>query len=113
MKNTYLMGGIIVVVVLLVGAWYVTSTHMQKQAAQTSAALANPASTYCVNGLGGQVSLAEEGGGQVGYCHLPDGRVCEEWALFNNKTCSAPGPTASVSASSTLPLPSMANIHPR
>lgn len=110
MNKTYLTGGIIVVIVLFAGAWYFTSTHTQKKAAETNAALANPATTYCVN-LGGQVSLVEENGGQVGYCHLSDGRVCEEWALFNSKTCSAPG--AAVSASSTIPLPSMENIRPR
>ncbi len=109
MNKTYLIGGI-VVVVLLAGAWYFTATHTQKKAVETSATLANPASTYCVN-LGGQVSLTEEPGGQVGYCHLPDGRVCEEWALFNNKTCSAPGATAT--ASTTIPLPSMEGIYPR
>lgn len=112
MNKTYLIGGMVIVIVLLAGGWYYVSTHTQKKAAETSATLANPASTYCVN-LGGQVSLAEEGGTQVGYCHLSDGRVCEEWALFNNKTCSPPGASTSVSASTTIPLPSMENIKPR
>jgi putative hemolysin len=35
------------------------------------AAIANPAS-----------ELRSEPNGTVGYCHLPDGRVVEEWALF-------------------------------
>jgi putative hemolysin len=28
------------------------------------------------------VELRSEPNGTVGYCHLPDGRVVEEWALF-------------------------------
>jgi putative hemolysin len=45
------------------------------------AAIANPASENCVR-LGGRVELRSEPNGTVGYCHLPDGRVVEEWALF-------------------------------
>lgn len=43
--------------------------------------MANPASVYCAN-QGGRVELRDEAAGQAGYCHLPDGRVVEEWALF-------------------------------
>jgi putative hemolysin len=43
--------------------------------------MANPASVYCAN-QGGRVEVRDEKDGQVGYCHLPDGRVVEEWALF-------------------------------
>ena len=45
--------------------------------------LANPASENCVK-LGGRVELRDEANGAVGYCHLPDGRVVEEWSLFRN-----------------------------
>lgn len=41
----------------------------------------NPASQYCVDS-GGRLEIREGPGGQSGYCHLPDGRVVEEWALF-------------------------------
>ena len=46
--------------------------------------LANPASVYCVeqNGL---IEIVDTELGQVGYCEIPDGRVCEEWAYFNSK----------------------------
>ncbi|WP_163311789.1 DUF333 domain-containing protein, partial [Enterobacter cloacae] len=27
----------------------------------------------------------------VGMCHLPDGRICEEWALFRDNRCVPPG----------------------
>ncbi|MDT1063660.1 DUF333 domain-containing protein [Paracoccus sp. CPCC 101403] len=45
----------------------------------------NPASAHCVT-LGGKVEIRKEAGGEVGYCHLPDGRVVEEWALFRAQT---------------------------
>lgn len=41
----------------------------------------NPASEHCVK-LGGKLEIRSEAGGQTGYCHLPDGRVVEEWTLF-------------------------------
>lgn len=47
--------------------------------------LANPASQYCVS-LGGRLEIRSEQNGEVGYCHLPDGRVVEEWELFRAKT---------------------------
>jgi putative hemolysin len=51
--------------------------------------IANPASTNCIT-LGGTLEIVEAAGGQAGYCHLEDGRVCEEWALFRDGTCSIP-----------------------
>ncbi|MBN8944073.1 MAG: DUF333 domain-containing protein [Rhizobiales bacterium] len=53
--------------------------------------LANPASVHCGQ-LGGRLEIVTAaGGGQVGMCHLPDGRICEEWALFRDKRCVPPG----------------------
>jgi putative hemolysin len=43
--------------------------------------LANPASVYCTQ-QGGKLEIRNEAAGQVGYCHLPDGRIVEEWALY-------------------------------
>lgn len=48
---------------------------------QVPAQLANPASVYCGK-VGGRLEMRNEVNGQVGYCHLPDGRVVEEWTLF-------------------------------
>ena len=45
--------------------------------------MANPASQYCEK-MGGELEIRDEQGGQVGYCHLPDGRVVEEWALYRS-----------------------------
>lgn len=48
----------------------------------------NPASKHCVD-LGGKLSIKNETNGQVGYCHLPNGQVIEEWELFrkDNAEC--------------------------
>lgn len=55
-----------------------------KPAAQTEPVqIANPASEHCVK-AGGEVELRQEAAGTTGYCHLPDGRVVEEWALFRS-----------------------------
>ncbi len=43
--------------------------------------MANPASVYCEQ-QGGRVEIRDGSEGQLGYCHLPDGRVVEEWELF-------------------------------
>ncbi|OZI51457.1 putative hemolysin [Bordetella genomosp. 4] len=41
----------------------------------------NPASAYCVQ-LGGQLTIKDRQGGQVGICTLPDGTAIEEWELY-------------------------------
>ncbi|MBB3882504.1 putative hemolysin [Acetobacter oeni] len=44
----------------------------------------NPASVYCQK-VGGTLEIRKEAGGSVGYCHLPNGRVVEEWSLFRSE----------------------------
>ncbi|HEY5663423.1 MAG TPA: DUF333 domain-containing protein [Ilumatobacter sp.] len=51
----------------------------------TTTAIANPASQYCVE-QGGTVEIVDEAGGQVGYCDLPDGTRVEEWEYFRAQT---------------------------
>jgi putative hemolysin len=51
--------------------------------------LANPASVNCIQ-QGGQLEIRHDAKGDVGVCHFTDGRQCEEWALFRDKTCVAP-----------------------
>ncbi|MFT8471030.1 DUF333 domain-containing protein [Acetobacter persici] len=42
----------------------------------------NPAALYCTK-KGGTLSMQHDAAkGQVGYCHLPDGTVMDEWDLF-------------------------------
>lgn len=54
------------------------------------AGLANPASVNCIDTLGGTLQIVDNAKGQAGYCHLKDGRACEEWALFRDGSCVAP-----------------------
>ena len=77
--------------ILIVGG-YVVRTGFRSttpEAGGQGAGIANPASTNCVS-LGGRLEIIDSASGAVGYCHLKDGRVCEEWALFRDGTCSAP-----------------------
>jgi uncharacterized protein len=46
--------------------------------------LPNPASEFCVE-QGGRLEIRQEAEGDVGYCHLPDGRVIEEWSFFRSE----------------------------
>lgn len=77
---------LIVVFILGVGGiyWYQNQTPAKQQ----PTGIANPASVNCVN-LGGTLEIVDENNGAVGYCHLKDGRVCEEWSLMRG-SCMAP-----------------------
>ncbi|MBI5305912.1 MAG: DUF333 domain-containing protein [Chloroflexi bacterium] len=44
------------------------------------AAMANPASVYCVQ-QGGKSEIRKDAKGEVGYCVFPDQSECEEWAF--------------------------------
>lgn len=55
-------------------------TNAQEPQKPDQAKMANPASENCVK-LGGRLEMRQEANGTVGYCHLPDGRVVEEWEL--------------------------------
>lgn len=46
--------------------------------------IANPASEYCVK-KGGTLEIVQGADGETGMCHLPDGTVVEEWALFRRE----------------------------
>ncbi|WP_064503834.1 putative hemolysin [Methylobacterium platani] len=52
-------------------------------------AMGNPASAYCTS-VGGRLEMRQGPGGQAGFCHLPDGRVVEEWQLFRGANRAAP-----------------------
>ena len=46
-----------------------------------SIGMANPAAVYCVQ-QGGKSEPVTTEAGQSSNCHLPDGRVVEEWTLY-------------------------------
>lgn len=50
--------------------------------------MANPASVACGDLFGGELSIVDTPEGQIGMCTLPDGRVCEEWVLFQDHRCA-------------------------
>lgn len=56
-------------------------------AAQPVVAKPNPAAVNCRK-LGGTSEITVNKRGQEwGWCKLPDGKVCEEWALLQDKIC--------------------------
>lgn len=44
--------------------------------------MANPASVYCVEQGGQSVTKSDAQGNEYAECHLPDGRVIEEWGFY-------------------------------
>ena len=59
-------------------------------AAQKPVGIANPASVRCGE-LGGRFAVRKDKvGNEYGFCRLPDGRLCEEWALFRDNKCIGP-----------------------
>ncbi|WP_293764618.1 DUF333 domain-containing protein [uncultured Aquitalea sp.] len=53
------------------------------EAVQPMVGMANPASVFCIQ-QGGKLEIRKESNGEAGYCHLPDGKVVEEWAYFRS-----------------------------
>lgn len=94
-SNASLITAAILLVVLLAAYGYTTVSRFEtpkttQAAPEQQMGIANPASTHCVN-VGGSLEIREDAtGAQAGYCILEDGRVCEEWALFRDNTCTAP-----------------------
>ena len=97
MNKRWALIGIGLIVLLFTVYWYEDEirgypapwAEQQTSSGQQSTGIANPASTNCVT-LNGTLEIVDEVNGQVGYCHLKDGRVCEEWALFRDGSCTTP-----------------------
>jgi putative hemolysin len=86
--KTWLWIVLIALVVVGGGYWY----YAQREA--PSGMLANPASVNCEKTLDGALEIVDTPAGQVGYCHLPDNRVCEEWDLYRTGACTPPPATS-------------------
>ena len=69
--------------------WYQWMLHGSRPEGKIGTA--NPASVHCTD-IGGRLEIMDvsASGGQIGICHLRDGRACEEWAFFRDGTCVAP-----------------------
>ena len=48
--------------------------------------MANPASVFCVEQGGTLEPRKDKDGNEYAMCHLPNGTVVEEWALFRQHT---------------------------
>ncbi|TSE01341.1 DUF333 domain-containing protein [Mesorhizobium intechi] len=59
-------------------------------AAQKPLGMANPASVHCGEIGGRLVNRKDKAGNEYGFCRLPNGRLCEEWALFRDNKCVRP-----------------------
>lgn len=53
--------------------------------------MANPASVNCAKRGGTSIPRTAADGGQSADCKLPDGQQCDEWTLFREGKCPAPG----------------------
>lgn len=58
--------------------------------AQKPVGMANPASVHCSEIGGRQAIRKDKAGNEYGFCRLPKGRLCEEWALFRDNKCIGP-----------------------
>ncbi|UTH75256.1 DUF333 domain-containing protein [Chromobacterium sp. IIBBL 290-4] len=47
--------------------------------------MANPASVFCKEQAGKLEMRKDASGNEYGMCHLPDGRVVDEWAFYREK----------------------------
>lgn len=70
-----------------------TEATPPEKAGPEKVGMANPASVFCEE-QGGTLELRPVGlsaaEGVAGYCHLPDGRVVEEWAYYHEHNKPAP-----------------------
>jgi putative hemolysin len=77
---------IISLVVIVLGILYLTN-YKKESLKDSEVQIANPASTFCIES-GGTLEIVETPESQMGNCTLPNGTVCEEWALFRGECAS-------------------------
>ncbi|WP_027058674.1 putative hemolysin [Mesorhizobium loti] len=77
--------------ILVVGLALISEPPIDAYAvAQKPVGMANPASLHCGE-IGGRVVIRKDkAGNEYGFCRLPNGRLCEEWALFRDNKCVGP-----------------------
>jgi putative hemolysin len=72
------------IIPLLILVVFIFGCTQSAKPAVSNVQIANPASVFCEE-HGGKLDIKDEVGGQVGYCTLPDGKVCEEWAFYRGE----------------------------
>lgn len=90
MRKKIILG--LIIVIVLLGAFLVAKLFLPCQNCQKlgddiapKTSLPNPASVHCEE-VGGKLEMKKDaGGGEVGFCTLPDKSVCEEWSLLRNE----------------------------
>lgn len=68
---------------LMISSLTACSAMQNKNTDTPKVGIANPASEYCIS-QGGKLEIKDEANGQVGYCHLSNGQVIEEWKFFRD-----------------------------
>ncbi|MGI3004345.1 putative hemolysin [Shewanella algae] len=66
---------------LLLGGCFEEAAKTESESLKDTVGSPNPAAVFCVES-GGKLELVQEQNGTVGYCHLPDGSIVEEWTYF-------------------------------
>lgn len=75
--------------------------------------MANPAAVACGDLFGGELSSVSTSAGDIGMCTLPDGRVCEEWVLFQDHRCAVSRDAPSIGEPVTPKPPTESRRHSR
>jgi len=78
-KLLWVIGFLVLVLIVVIVVLRQEITKRDSQLNVTE--IANPASVFCIE-QGGSLELVEDEQGVSGMCTLPNGEVCEEWALF-------------------------------
>jgi len=81
------VGGFLLAIVVSVYGYTLAPAESEGVRLEEGVGIANPAAVHCIR-LGGELEIHEDAtGAQAGGCRLKDGRVCEEWALFQRGEC--------------------------
>lgn len=77
MKKILILLNLVFMSVLIIGC--------SEQAEEQNSQMANPASVYCEEQGGVLEIRTAVSGSQLGYCTLPGGVECEEWAYYRGE----------------------------
>lgn len=92
MKQIFQHAARVTLMACTLGALAGCQTHHEDRSTQRVRPLRmpNPATLYCTKKGGILTAQHDDKKGQVNFCHLPDGTVMEEWALFRRDNPKPP-----------------------